>query len=229
MVEVIKTAVDIFLHLDKHLQVIISEYGMWTYGLLFAIVFCETGFVVTPFLPGDSLLFAAGVFASMGSLNVWVLVGLLGFAAILGDTVNYWIGHMVGPRVFCGENVRFLNKKHLERTHQFFEKYGGETIIIARFVPIVRTFAPFVAGVGSMTYPRFLAYNIIGGLLWVNLFVFGGYFFANTPIVKNNFSLVVIAIIFISILPGVYEFYRAWRESKKAGKTEEKDKKSACK
>jgi len=179
--------------------------------ILFMIIFCETGLVVTPVMPGDSLLFAAGVFASMGKLNVAVIIGLLGFAAVLGDTVNYWIGHLVGPRIFRGEDVRFLNKKHLERTHQFFEKYGAETIIIARFVPIVRTFAPFVAGVGSMSYGRFLAYNVFGGLLWVNLLTLGGYLFANTPVVKEHFSFVVIAIIIISILPGVYEFFRQRR------------------
>ena len=209
--ELAQTAIDIFLHLDKHLSTIIEHYGAVTYLILFMIIFCETGLVVTPVMPGDSLLFAAGVFASMGKLNVAVIIGLLGFAAVLGDTVNYWIGHLVGPRIFRGEDVRFLNKKHLERTHQFFEKYGAETIIIARFVPIVRTFAPFVAGVGSMSYGRFLAYNVFGGLLWVNLLTLGGYLFANTPVVKEHFSFVVIAIIIISILPGVYEFFRQRR------------------
>jgi membrane-associated protein len=216
MTDLIQTAVSVFLHLDKHLSLIIQQYGAWTYLLLFVIIFCETGLVVTPFLPGDSLLFAAGVFASLGALDVVSLIVVLGLAAVLGDTVNYWVGHYVGPRIFRGEDVRFLNKKHLERTHQFFEKYGAETIIIARFVPIVRTFAPFVAGVGSMRYARFLTYNVFGGLLWVNLLTLGGYFFANTPVVKEHFSLVIVAIIIISLLPGIYEFLRQRREAQKA-------------
>jgi len=215
MIDLIKWAIDIFLHLDKELSTIIQQFGVGTYLLLFVIIFCETGLVVTPFLPGDSLLFAAGVFASKGDLNVGALIVLLGAAAVLGDTVNYWIGHYVGPRVFRGEDVRFLNKKHLERTHQFFEKYGAETIIIARFVPIVRTFAPFVAGVGTMSYGRFLTYNVFGGLLWVNLLTFGGYLFANAPVVRDHFSFVVMAIIIISLLPGVYEFLRTRREAKR--------------
>ncbi len=215
MIDLIKWAIDLFLHLDTNLSTIIQQFGVWTYLLLFAIIFCETGLVVTPFLPGDSLLFAVGVFASKGDLRVDALIVLLTVAAILGDTVNYWIGHYLGPRIFRGEDVRFLNKKHLERTHQFFEKYGAETIIIARFVPIVRTFAPFVAGVGSMSYGRFLTYNVLGGVLWVNILTFGGYLFANAPIVRDHFSFVVVAIIVISILPGVYEFLRARREAKK--------------
>jgi len=166
---------------------------------------------VTPFLPGDSLLFAAGVFASMGSLNVVVIILMLCGAAVLGDTVNYWVGHFIGPRLFRGEKIRFLNQKHLDRTHEFFEKYGAETIIIARFVPIVRTFAPFVAGVGSMSYARFITYNVFGGVLWVIVLTSGGYFFANTAVVRDHFSLVVVAIIIISILPGVYEFLRQRR------------------
>jgi membrane-associated protein len=171
--------------------------------------------VVTPFLPGDSLLFAAGVFASMGKLNVAGIITMLSAAAILGDTVNYAIGHFLGPRIFRGENVRFLNKKHLDRTHEFFERYGPETIIIARFVPIVRTFAPFVAGMGSMRYAKFLTYNVFGGLLWVNLLTLGGYIFANAPVVRDHFSFVVIAIIVISLLPGVYEFMRQHGLAKK--------------
>ncbi|HEX8091177.1 MAG TPA: DedA family protein [Blastocatellia bacterium] len=206
--EFVKSLVDLFLHLDKHLNEIIQGYGVWTYLILFLIVFCETGLVVTPFLPGDSLLFAAGTFAALGSLNVTVLFTALCVAAIVGDTVNYWIGHYFGPKVFHRENVRFLNKKHLERTHEFYEKYGGKTIIIARFIPIIRTFAPFVAGIGSMTYWRFITYNIVGGVLWVALCVFGGYFFGNLEIVKRNFSLVVLAIILISVLPIVVEFAR---------------------
>lgn len=215
MMELIHTGISIFLHLDKHLDTIIQSYGVLTYAILFLIVFCETGLVVTPFLPGDSLLFAAGVFASRGDLHVAVLLILLGIAAVGGDTVNYWVGHFVGPRIFRGEKIRFLNQKHLDRTHEFFERYGAETIIIARFVPIVRTFAPFVAGVGSMRYAKFITYNVFGGLLWVCLLTFGGYFFANTPVVRDHFSFVVIAIIFISLLPGVYEFARQYKENKK--------------
>ncbi len=215
----IRLAMDLFLHLDKHLSTIISNYGALTYLILFVIVFCETGLVVTPFLPGDSLLFAAGVFASMGQLNVAGIIVMLCIAAVLGDTVNYAVGHFLGPRIFRGENVRFLNKKHLDRTHEFFERYGPETIIIARFVPIVRTFAPFVAGMGSMSYPKFLTYNVFGGVLWVNLLTLGGYLFANVSVVRDHFSFVVIAIIIISVLPGVYEFLRQRKLAKKdAGK-----------
>ncbi|MBI4681075.1 MAG: DedA family protein [Nitrospirae bacterium] len=197
-----------FMHLDKHLNVVIQNYGSWTYAILFLIVFCETGLVVTPLLPGDSLLFAAGAFASMGSLRVEWLIGLLIIAAVSGDTVNYWIGKIIGPRVFRKENVRFLNKEYLDRTHKFYEKYGGKTIILARFVPIIRTFAPFVAGIGSMTYLRFIAYNITGGIVWIVFFILAGYYFGNIPIVKQNFTFVIMAIIFISILPGIIEFLR---------------------
>lgn len=206
--EFIKDILDFFLHLDNKLEDIIKNYGLWTYLILFLIIFCETGLVVTPFLPGDSLLFAAGTFAAGRGLNVWLLFILLSVAAIIGDTVNYWIGHYIGPKVFYKENVRFLNKKHLERTHEFYERYGGKTIIIARFIPIIRTFAPFVAGIGSMTYWRFITYNIVGGILWVGICVFAGFFFGNIPIVKNNFSIVIIAIIFISVLPVIIEFIR---------------------
>jgi membrane-associated protein len=216
MIDMIHWAINTFLHLDKELSTIIQQFGVGVYLLLFVIIFCETGLVVTPFLPGDSLLFAAGVFASKGDLNIASLVVMLCFAAVLGDTANYSIGRFLGPKIFRGENVRFLNKKHLDRTHQFFEKYGPETIIIARFVPIVRTFAPFVAGVGSMGYPKFITYNVFGGVLWVNLLTFGGYFFANAPVVRDHFSFVVIAIIIISLMPGVYEFLRARKESKNA-------------
>lgn len=214
--EHVRQVIDLFLHLDKHLNDVIATYGMWTYSILFAIVFCETGLVVTPILPGDSLLFAAGTFAALGSLDVWALFVLLTVAAIIGDSVNYQIGHYIGPRVFTG-NVRFLKKEYLERTHRFYEKYGGKTIIIARFVPIVRTFAPFVAGVGAMTYPRFLAYNVIGAIAWVVLFVFGGYYFGNLPFVKKNFSLVILAIIIISVMPGVIEYLRARYGKQEAG------------
>lgn len=204
--ELIRNLIELFLHLDKHLNVIIQNYGVWTYVLLFVVIFCETGLVVTPILPGDSLLFAAGTFAALGSLNVGLLFVLLAAAAIGGDTVNYWIGHFVGPKVFRKENVRFLNKEYLERTHRFYEKHGGKTIVLARFIPIVRTFAPFVAGVGRMTYWHFIIYNVIGGLVWIAIFTFGGYYFGNISIVKRNFSIIIVAIILVSILPMVIEF-----------------------
>ncbi len=206
--EFLKSLIDILLHLDVHLDLVIRSYGFWTYGILFLIIFLETGLVVSPFLPGDSLLFAAGTFAALGSLDVMWLIILLSIAAVAGDTVNYWIGHASGPKVFSKEKSRLFNKEYLRRTHQFYEKYGGKTIIIARFVPIVRTFAPFVAGIGSMTYGHFIAYNVIGGVGWVVLLVFGGYFFGNIPVIKRNFSLAIAAIIFLSILPGIIEFLR---------------------
>jgi membrane-associated protein len=206
--ELIARFIDLFIHLDQHLNLVIQTYGTWTYFLLFAIIFLETGFVVTPFLPGDSLLFAAGTFAGLGSLNVGLLYVLLSFAAILGDTANYWIGHFIGPRAFTG-NIRFLKKEYLDRTHEFYERHGGKTIILARFIPIIRTFAPFVAGVGKMSYGHFIAYNIVGGLSWVALFTFGGYFFGNLRFVQENFAFVVLAIIFISVLPGVFEFLKS--------------------
>jgi membrane-associated protein len=206
--ELLKTLLDIFLHIDKHLSELIQNYGLWTYLIMFTIIFLETGLVVTPFLPGDSLLFAAGTFAALGALDMLWLFVILSIAAIAGDTVNYWIGAYVGPKVFHKEKVRFLNKEYLDRTHQFYEKYGGKTIIIARFVPIIRTFAPFVAGIGSMTYWRFISYNVIGGIAWIVLCTLAGFFFGNLPIVKENFSLVILAIIIISILPGVIEYMR---------------------
>lgn len=206
--EFLKTFIDIFMHIDQHLSTIIQDYGLWTYLILFFIIFLETGLVVTPLLPGDTLLFAAGTFAAKGALDEWWLFVLLSVAAIAGDTANYWIGAYVGPRVFHREKVRFLNKEYLDRTHQFYEKYGGKTIVIARFIPIIRTFAPFVAGIGSMTYWRFISYNIIGGVVWVGLCIFAGHYFGNLPVVKENFSLVIVAIVFISILPGIIEFLR---------------------
>jgi membrane-associated protein len=207
-VDLLNDAVDLFLHIDEHLNAVIDEYGVWTYAILFLIIFLETGIVVTPFLPGDSLLFAAGAFAASGSLEVWVLLVLLSAAAILGDSANYAIGSRVGPRVFHKEGVRFLNKKHLERTHGFYERHGGKTIIIARFVPIVRTFAPFVAGIGSMTYGKFLSYNVVGGVLWVSIFVVGGYLFGNIAVVEDNFSFIIVAIVLISVMPAVVEYVR---------------------
>lgn len=207
--DVLLQFVDIILHIDKYLGTVIQAYGTLTYFILFLIVFCETGLVVTPFLPGDSLLFAAGTFAAIGALDVYVLFGLISAAAIIGDNTNYWIGHYIGPKIFSKENVRFLNKKHLEKTHKFYEKYGTKTIIMARFVPIVRTFSPFVAGLGSMTYKRFLPFDVFGGFLWVGVCVFAGFFFGNIPVVRNNFSIVIFVIIFISILPAVIEIVRA--------------------
>jgi membrane-associated protein len=206
--ELISRMIDFVLHLDKHLSALIQAYGLWTYLILFAVIFLETGFVVTPFLPGDSLLFAAGTFAAAGALDVLWLFLLLSVAAILGDTANYWIGHFVGPKVFHREKTRFFKKEYLDRTHRFYEKYGPETIIIARFVPIVRTFAPFVAGIGRMSYWKFISYNVIGGVGWVAIFVFGGYFFGTIPFIKRHFSLVIISIIIISLLPAAFEFIR---------------------
>jgi membrane-associated protein len=212
--EWISNVVDLFLHLDEHLGDVIRDYGVWTYVILVAIIFCETGLVVTPFLPGDSLLFAAGTLsAALGTLNIHLLFVLLWIAAVVGDSVNYAIGAAIGPRAFSGK-IWLLNQNHLERTRQFYEKHGGKTIILARFVPIVRTFAPFVAGVGAMNYGRFLLYNVVGGLAWVGGFLYLGYFFGNIPVVKENFSFVVLGIIFVSILPIVYEFVMARRRPK---------------
>lgn len=215
--EILQNLIDIFLHLDTYLDEVIRTYGVWTYALLFAIIFMETGLVVTPFLPGDSLLFAAGTFAGIGSLNVFFLWFLVFVAAVLGDTVNYWIGSKVGPRAFEG-NVRFLKKEYLDQTQEFYNKHGGKTIVLARFVPIVRTFAPFVAGVGTMEYRRFIAYNVFGAFVWTALFVGLGYFFGNIPFVQKNFELVVIAIIFISIVPMVIEYVRG-RANKVSGES----------
>jgi len=209
-VEALQKLIDIVLHLNRHLAELVADYGVWVYGILFLIVFCETGLVVTPFLPGDSLLFAAGALAASGGLNLLLVIGLLIIAAVLGDTVNYSIGR------FCGEGLqhrfpRVVKKEHLDRTHAFFEKYGGKTIIIARFVPIVRTFAPFVAGAGHMGYARFMAYNVVGGILWVVLCSVAGYFFGNLPFVQKNFSLVILAIIVVSCLPAVFEILKERR------------------
>jgi membrane-associated protein len=208
--DLLRSVIDLFLHLDQHLSQVIADYGVWTHLILFLIVFAETGLVVTPFLPGDSLLFAAGTFAALGSLDLWLVVVLLIGAAILGDTVNYWVGAWVGPRAFSGK-VRFLRKDYLDRTHAFYEKHGGKTVILARFVPIIRTFAPFVAGVGAMSYPKFITYNVVGAVLWVGLFVPAGYFFGNIPAVRKNFTLVIFVIILISVLPIALEAVRARR------------------
>jgi len=206
--EFIKMVIDFIIHIDVHLSEIIRSYGLWTYLILFIIIFCETGLVVAPILPGDSLLFAAGTFAARGDFNVFWLFALLSVAAVLGDTVNYSIGKYAGPKVFHNESVRFLNRKYLDRTHQFYERYGGKTIIIARFVPIIRTFAPFAAGIGSMTYGKFLSYNVIGGILWIGAFSYAGYFFGNIPMVKRNFTMVIFVIIILSVMPGVIEFIK---------------------
>ncbi len=200
--------IDIILHIDKYLSIIITSFGVWSYLVLFIIVFCETGLVVTPFLPGDSLLFAAGAFAAIGAFDPQLVIITFATAAIAGDNVNYWIGRTAGPKIFHKENVRFLNKKHLERTHEFYERHGGKTVILARFLPIIRTFMPFVAGVGRMNYPRFLAYDIFGGIIWPAIFVLAGYYFGNLPIIRRYFSLAVIAIIFISVLPILYQIIK---------------------
>jgi membrane-associated protein len=210
-VEPITQLIDIFLHLDKHLSSVIQSYGSVTYFILFCIIFLETGLVVTPFLPGDSLLFAAGAFAALGALDLPMLLALLIVAAVAGDTINYWIGKYLGPKIFHTEHSRFLNRRHLARTHEFYEKYGGKTIIIARFVPIIRTFAPFVAGIGAMSYRRFLLYNIVGGSAWIMICLTSGYYFGNLTFVKQNFSLVILMIIFISILPALVEFAGQYR------------------
>jgi membrane-associated protein len=204
--------VDLFLHLDTHLGQVISQYGTWTYLILFLIVFCETGLVITPFLPGDSLLFAAGTFAALGDLDVRAMILLLVVAAILGDTVNYWVGAAIGPRAFEG-NLRFLKKEHLDRTHAFYERHGGKTIILARFVPIIRTFAPFVAGVGAMSYGRFLTYNVVGAVLWVALLVLAGFFFGNIPVIRENFTIAILAIVAISVMPIAVEAIRGRRRT----------------
>ena len=206
--ELLTTFIDIVLHLDKHLQVLVQDYGIWIYLILFAIVFCETGLVVTPFLPGDSLLFVAGAIAAAGGMNVHLLVVLLIVAAIAGDAVNYAIGRYFGPKLFYDERSRFLNPRYLKKTHEFYERHGGKTIIIARFVPIIRTYAPFVAGIGSMPYTRFACFNIFGAMLWVVSLSYGGYFFGNIPWVKSNLSLVIVGIIILSILPALLEVLR---------------------
>jgi len=207
--ELIINFADFFVHLDRHLASIIQFFGNWTYFIFFLVIFCETGLVVTPFLPGDSLLFGLGTFAAMGMLQLeWLLV-LLAIAAVAGNTVNYAIGKFVGPKVFYKENVRFLNKEYLDRTHDFYEKHGGKTIVIARFIPIIRTFAPFVAGIGKMSYTRFVIYNIAGSVAWIALFILGGYYFGNLPAVRRNFTFVIFAIIVVSVLPVVIEFFRS--------------------
>jgi membrane-associated protein len=217
MLELTKKLFDFILHIDRHLAEIIAAYGLWTYGILFLIIFAETGLVIMPLLPGDSLLFAAGAFCAKPEtgLNVHSMALLLFIAAFLGDTLNYWVGHKIGPAVFKREDSIWLRKKHLDRAHEFFEKYGGRAVILARFVPIVRTFVPFVAGVGAMTYSRFLAYNLIGGFIWIYFFTYAGFLFGNQPFVQKNFKLVILAIIILSVVPIVVEFVREWRKSRR--------------
>ena len=206
--EIIMTAIDVLLHLDKYLSVVIESYGLMTYAILFCIIFAETGLVVMPFLPGDSLLFVAGAFAATGALDLKLLLITLSVAAMLGDTVNYTIGKFIGQKIYETENSRFIKKEHLLKTHRFYDRYGAITIIIARFIPIIRTFAPFVAGVGEMRYLKFMSYNISCGLLWIFLFVAGGYFFGNLPVVKNNFTLVIFAVILISVMPVIIGYFK---------------------
>ncbi len=202
--------IDFILHIDRHLQELASEYGLWIYGILFLIVFCETGLVVLPLLPGDSLLFAAGSLASLenSQLNPHVLFGGLCIAGILGDSVNYWIGKTVGPKVFNSQDSRFFKREYLDRTHAFYLKYGAKTIIIARFIPIIRTFAPFVAGIGTMPYKTFITYNIVGAILWVGTFVYAGFYFGQLPFIQQNFKLVILVIIILSIMPPVIEYLK---------------------
>jgi membrane-associated protein len=214
-----QSLIDLFLHLDIHLAEFVARYGVWIYGLLFAIIFAETGLVVTPFLPGDSLLFAAGALAAIGRLDPWVLFLLLAFAAVLGNTVNYAVGSYIGPRVFRAEDTsgtlhRLLNRQHLDRAHAFFEKYGGMAVVLTRFVPIIRTFVPFVAGAGAMRYATFAVYNLFGGVLWVGVCIGAGYLFGNIPAVKNNFSLVALGIVAVSLLPMLVE----WLKHRKKGR-----------
>jgi membrane-associated protein len=214
--EFLKDAFDLFLHLDKHLAEIVEDYGAWTHGILFLIIFCETGLVVTPFLPGDSLLFAAGIFAGAGLLDVgWLMLSLTS-AAILGDAVNYSIGFRIGQKLLDRPNSRIFKKEYIDRTHAFYEKYGGKTIIIARFVPIIRTFAPFLAGVGRMNYFRFAIYNVTGAIIWVTIGVLAGYFFGGTDFVKENFTLMILLVIIVSLLPGLYEYIRHRMQKKEA-------------
>lgn len=205
--------IDIILHLDVHLQWVIETYDLWTYVLLFVIVFCETGLIITPFLPGDSLLFAAGTFAAVGSLDLFLLLLLIWIAAVLGDFVNYSVGNYIGPKIFKKQKSWFFNKEYLDKTHAFYEKHGGKTIIFARFMPFIRTFAPFVAGVGKMHYVKFVSYNIVGGAMWTLLFVLGGYFFGGLEIVRENFPVVIMGIIVLSFIPAIKEFVQHhWRK-----------------
>jgi len=215
--EFLKQFLDTVLHLREHIGELISHYGPHIYTIFFLVIFCETGLVLTPFLPGDSLLFTAGAFAALGQLNIWLMFGILSVAAVLGDTVNYWIGHYLGPKVFKWEKSRFFNPEHLKRTHEFYQKYGAKTIILARFVPIVRTFAPFVAGIGAMTYAKFFLFNVVGGVAWVAICLFAGYWFGNIPWVAKHFEAVIIGIILVSLLPLVYEVWKGRKSNSASG------------
>ena len=208
---VIKTFFDVILHLDKYLTVIFQNFGMWTYAILFMIIFCETGFVVTPFLPGDSVLFATGALASIGSLNIFILFPVFFISAVAGDTANYFIGKKIGSKIFDKEDVKYINKEYLKKAHSFYERHGSMTIVLGRFIPIIRTFVPFVAGIGEMNYPKFITYNMLGGFMWVILFLGGGYFFGGLPFIKQHFSIVVIAIIIISVIPAILTFIKEKR------------------
>ena len=207
--DLLSTLIDVVLHLDRHLQWVVTNYGAWIYAVLFIIIYCETGLVVTPFLPGDSLLFVAGTLAAGGDMYIHALFALLTLASFSGDNTNYWIGRFIGPRIFRREKSWAFNPAHLERTRRFYEKHGGKTIVIARFVPIVRTFAPFVAGIGRMHYGSFLLYSFAGSVFWIGSLTYAGYFFGNLPIVKDNLSLVIIGIVILSIMPGVVEYLRS--------------------
>lgn len=220
--ELLTEFIDIILHLDRHLNWLIQNYENWIYLILFLIIFCETGLVITPFLPGDSLLFVAGTIAASGAMDVQFLVILLMLAAFSGDNTNYWIGRYLGPKIFTRTDSRILNRKHLEKTNRFYEKHGGKTIIFARFLPIFRTYVPFVAGIGRMVYTRFMTYSALGSFFWINSFIFGGYFFGNVPIVKNNLSFFILGIVLISVIPGIIQFTRNWLEKRKANKNFDK-------
>lgn len=213
--EYLRELLDFVIHVDVHLDLLIQTYGLWTYAILALIIFSETGFVVTPFLPGDSLLFAAGALAVKGVLSPFILLLLLSASAVLGNTLNYWIGYLIGPNILLKKNIRFVNREYLQRAHRYFETYGGRTIIFARFLPIFRTFVPFIAGICSMSYGLYMLYNFVAGVLWVGLFVFTGYYFGNLPVVRNNFSLVIVGIIAVSLLPAVIELVRRKLSAKK--------------
>lgn len=213
--------IEYIMHLDSNLLIIINMFGPWAYVVVFTIIFLETALVLTPFLPGDSLLFAAGALAGIGTWDIWLLFLLLTVAAVLGDSINYSIGKFIGPKVFKYDG-KLLNKEHLNKTHKFFDKYGGKTILIARFIPIIRTFAPFLAGVGKMNYFKFLMYNVVGGILWVGLFLWSGYFFGNIPFVKEHFTYFILGIIIVSMIPAFIEFYKHWSEKKQKNKKREK-------
>jgi len=213
--EFIKNILEMIIHLDKHLDIIIKSLGSWSYLVLFLIIFAETGLVVAPFLPGDSLIFAVGAFSAVGTFKLWWLFVILVSAAIIGDTVNYSLGKIFGERIIKSGNFRFFKKEHIERTHKFYEKHGGKTIVLARFIPIIRTFAPFVAGIGKMSYFKFVVYNVLGGFLWVSICLFGGYFFGNVPVVKDNFLIVILVIMLISVVPIAIEFIKSFRSKRK--------------